>query len=378
MDSINNEEVEEILDNEEVIEETEETTEEVVEEEEVEETDEDAIEEATSAEKLNASVASARKSADAAPSKVKPSKESPKYKGLYKSVGGGAVVPEPVATDSAASGDKQTKNVDAKRSGKTESVKVHMDAMFSGEELSEDFKTKASTIFETAINERVEAIETELKEEYENRLLEQVEGIKSDMTQQLDSYLSYVVEEWMTENKLAVEKGLRTEIAEEFMEGLRNLFLQHNIEVPQGKVDLVDEMAEKIDTLTNDLNEQVNKSIELKGKVEQLERKSLVTSMTEGLADTDKDRFVKLAEGVGFDSNDEFKTKLQVIRESYFGGSGKVNLVENKIEDDMDAAENAPTDVEETLTESMEAYSQMLSRLSASRAKAPTKTNSKN
>lgn len=377
MDSINNEEVEEILDNEEVIEETEETTEEVVEEDEVEELDSDeAIEEATSAEKLNASVASARKKADPAPSKVKPSKESPKYKGLYKSVGGGAVVPEPVATDSSASGEKQMKNVDAKRSGKTESVKVHMDAMFSGEELSEDFKTKASTIFETAINERVEAIETELKEEYESRLLEQVEGIKSDMTQQLDSYLSYVVEEWMTENKLAVEKGLRTEIAEEFMEGLRNLFLQHNIEVPQGKVDLVDEMAGKIEELTNDLNEQVNKSIELKEQVSSLERKTLVTKMTEGLADTDKDRFVKLAEGVGFDSNDEFKTKLQVIRESYFGGSGKVTLVENKIEDDMDAAENAPTDTEETLTESMEAYSNMLSRLS--RAKAPAKANSKN
>jgi hypothetical protein len=377
MDSINNEEVEEILDNEEVIEETEETTEEVVEEDEVEELDSDeAIEEATSAEKLNASVASARKKADPAPSKVKPSKESPKYKGLYKSVGGGAVVPEPVATDSTASGEKQMKNVDAKRSGKTESVKVHMDAMFSGEELSEDFKTKASTIFETAINERVEAIETELKEEYESRLLEQVEGIKSDMTQQLDSYLSYVVEEWMTENKLSVEKGLRTEIAEEFMEGLRNLFLQHNIEVPQGKVDLVDEMAGKIEELTNDLNEQVNKSIELKEQVSSLERKTLVTKMTEGLADTDKDRFVKLAEGVGFDSNDEFKTKLQVIRESYFGGSGKVTLVESKIEDDMDAAENAPTDTEETLTESMEAYSNMLSRLS--RAKAPAKTNSKN
>lgn len=375
MDSFNNEEVEEILDNEEVIEETEETTDEVVEEQEVEEA-EDAIEE-SAAEKLNASVASARKKADPAPSKVKPSKESPKYKGLYKSVGGGAVVPEPVATDTAASGDKQLKNVDAKRSGKTESVKVHMDAMFSGEELSEDFKTKASTIFETAINERVEAIETELKEEYENRLLEQVEGIKADMTQQLDSYLSYVVEEWMTENKLAVEKGLRTEIAEEFMEGLRNLFLQHNIEVPQGKVDLVDEMATKIEELTNDLNEQVNKSIELKEQVASLERKSLVTAMTEGLADTDKDRFVKLAEGVGFDNNNEFKTKLQTIRESYFGGSGKVTLVENKIEDDMDAAENAPTDVEETLTESMEAYSQMLSRLSASRAKAPSK-NSKN
>jgi len=295
---------------------------------------------------------------------------SSKYAGLYKDgTGKGAVVPEPVATDTAASGDKQMKNVDGKRSGKVESVQVHMDAMFNGEELSENFKTKASTIFETALNERVQAIEAEMKAEYENRLIEQTETMKTELTQQLDSYLSYVVEEWMEENKLAVEKGLRTEIAEEFIEGLRGLFLQHNIEVPQGKTDLLDEMAEKVEVLTASLNEEINKSLELKTKIAELERKELVASMSEGLVDTDKDRFLKLAEGVGFDNNTEFRSKLETIRESYFGNSGK-SFLQEETKDDITDAENAPTNHEEILSESMEAYSQMLSRLSRNKAQS--------
>lgn len=368
MDSFKNEEVEEILE-----EETPEATEETA-SEEVVVTDEDETIEEDSAATLKANVAAKQSKGEKTMLKSAPSAgASSKYAGLYKDgTGKSAFIPEPVATDGAASGDKQMKNVDAKRSGKTESVQVHMDAMFNGEELSEDFKTKASTIFETALNERVEAIESELKAEYENRLIEQTETLKTELTQQLDSYLTYVVEEWMTENKLAVEKGLRTEIAEEFIEGLRGLFLQHNIEVPQGKTDLLDEMAEKVEALTSSLNEEINKGLELKNAIAELERKQLVNSMSEGLVETDKERFVKLAEGVGFDNNNEFRSKLEVIRESYFGDSGKSFLSE-EVEDDMTVAENAPSNDTENLSESMEAYSQMLSRLS--RAKAPSKKN---
>ena len=369
MDSFKNEEVEEILETEETTEATEETA-----SEEVVVTDEEATIEEDSAATFKANVAAKQAKGDKTMLKSAPAAGgTSKYAGLYKDgTGKGAVVPEPVAVDGAASGDKQMKNVDAKRSGKTESVQVHMDAMFNGEELSEDFKTKASTIFETALNERVEAIESEIKAEYENRLIEQTETLKTELTQQLDSYLTYVVEEWMEENKLAVEKGLRTEIAEEFIEGLRGLFLQHNIEVPQGKTDLLDEMAEKVEALTASLNEEINKGLELKNTIAELERKELVGSMTEGLVDTDKERFLKLAEGVGFENNNEFRSKLEVIRESYFGGSGKTVLNEN-VEDDMTVAENAPANEQETLSESMEAYSQMLSRLS--RAKAASKKN---
>jgi len=368
MDSFKNEEVEEILETEETVEET--TTEN---NEEVVVTDEDTIEE-DSAATLKANVAAKQAKGDKTNLKSAPAAAaSSKYAGLYKDgTGKGAIIPEPVATDGAASGDKQMKNVDAKRSGKTESVKVHMDAMFSGEELSEDFKTKASTIFETALNERVEAIETEIKAEYDNRLIEQTETLKTELTQQLDSYLSYVVEEWMEENKLAVEKGLRTEITEEFIEGLRGLFLQHNIEVPQGKTDLLDEMAEKVEALTSSLNEEINKSVSLKEQIAKLEREKLLGGLSEGLTDTDKERFLKLAEGVGFENNNEYKTKLETIRESYFGNSGK-SFLQEETKDDMTEAEYAPTNHEEVLSESMEAYAQMLSRLS--RAKASSKKN---
>jgi len=352
MDSFKNEEIEEVL-------------EEIESTDEVEIEDDESTIEEDSAATLKANVAAKQSKGDKTNLKSAPSAtNSSKYAGLYNDGSGkGAVIPEPVAVDGAASSDKQMKNVDSKRSGKVESMQIHMDAMFNGEELSEEFKNKASVIFETAINERVQFIESELKSEFENKFVEQTEILKTEMTQQLDSYLSYVVEEWMEENKLAVEKGLRTEIAEEFMEGLRGLFLQHNIEVPEGKTDLLDEMAEKVEVLTNALNEEINKGIDLKNKIAELERRDLITGMAEGLADTDKDRFLKLAEGVGFDNNNEFRSKLETIRESYFGNSGK-SFLQEEIKDDITEAEHAPTNHEEILSESMEAYSQMLSRLS--------------
>lgn len=363
MDSFKDEEVEEILESEET-EETETSEDEIVVTDDDSEEDENIEEAKDAASKLKASVSSKRASSDKSslPAAAK-SKESPKYKGLYKSVGGGAVVAEPTSEDAAGASDKQLKNVDNKRSGKSESVKVHMDAMFNGEELSEEFRTKAETIFETALNERVEVIHSEIQEEFSNKLLEQTEILKGEMTQQLDSYLSYVVEEWMEDNKLALEKGLRVEVTEEFMEGLRSLFLNHNIEVPQGKTDILDQMAEQVEAMTDALNKEINKNIELKETYSSLERKTFVSEMTDGLADTDKDRFVKLSEGVGFDNNQDFQTKLQIIRESYFEGSGKSYLAET-VEDDMTAEENAPaTEQHQQLSESMEAYSQMLSRL---------------
>lgn len=371
MDSFKNEEVEEIL--EENAEETE-TTNASDNSEEVVITDDESTIEEDSAATLKANVAAKQAKGDKTNLKSAPTAAaSSKYAGLYKDgTGKGAIIPEPVATNAAASGDTQRKNVDDKRAGKVESVQMHMDAMFNGEELSEDFKTKATTIFETALSERIQTIEAEVKAEYENKLVEQTETLKTELTQQLDSYLSYVVEEWMEENKLAVEKGLRAEIAEEFIEGLRGLFLQHNIEVPQGKTDLLDQMAEKVEELTTSLNEELNKSLELKNKIAELERKELVASMSEGLADTDKDRFLKLAEGVGFENNNEFRSKLETIRESYFGNSGK-SFLQEETKDDMTEAENAPTNHEEVLSESMEAYAQMLSRLS--RTKTQSKKN---
>lgn len=376
MDSFKNDEIEEIIEEETVEETTTDPTDEVEEVAEVSDDEADAadetdsIEEDTAAKQASA-VASARSKSDKMKkgSKVTTSKESPKYKGLYKSVSGGAVVPEPVkAGGTAESKEKQMQLVDKKRST-VEDVKVHMDAMFNGEELSETFRSKAELIFTTAINERLEVVENEIKEQYETNLIEQVEGIKTELTEQLDSYLSYVIEEWIEENRLVVEKGLRTEIAEEFMEGLRQLFINNNISVPEGKTDILDEMANTVEELTTSLNGELNKTIELKNKVGQLERKQLLGAVSEGLAETDKERFVKLAEGVSFNDNTDYQEKISTIRESYFSTSGKSFLSEEAAEDDLDSAEQAPTETEDTLSESMEIYSQALSRLSKSKRK---------
>lgn len=386
MDSFKNDEIEEIIEEETVEETTTDPTDEVESEEvaEVSNDESDAADETNSIEEDAAmpsgsvaqsrqagSVTSARSKSDKMKkgSKVTTSKESPKYKGLYKSVNGGAVVPEPVkAGGTAESKEKQMQLVDKKRST-VEDVKVHMDAMFNGEELSETFRSKAELIFTTAINERLEVVESEIKEQYETNLIEQVEGIKTELTEQLDSYLSYVIEEWIEENRLVVEKGLRTEIAEEFMEGLRQLFINNNISVPEGKTDILDEMANTVEELTTSLNGELNKTIELKNKVSQLERKQLLGTVSEGLAETDKERFVKLAEGVSFNDNADYQEKISTIRESYFSTSGKSFLSEEAAEDDLDSAEQAPTETEDTLSESMEIYSQALSRLSKSKKK---------
>jgi len=367
MDSFKNNEVEEIL--EEEILDTE---------DQVEDTDETISEADDAASKQKTSVSAAKQMQQPAAGKASMPKESPKYKGLYQDgTGKGAIIPEPIDLD-AVEGDtdadaatKQKAVVDNKRMAK-EDLAVHMDAMFTGEELSEDFKTKASTIFETAVNERIESIAEELETEFETRLMAAQEQIKTELTEQLDSYLSYVIEEWMEENKLAVEKGIRTEVAEQFIEGLRSLFLEHNIEVPNAKVDLVDEMAEKVEALTGELNEQILKNVEFSKQVAELRRKDILDENCDGLADTQKERMKKLAEGVAFEGEEDYRSKLEIIRESYFGAGATDSLTEEaeteesvlteQVGDDLDGSD-APTETQEQLSEAMSAYAKTLSRL---------------
>ena len=371
MDSFNND-TDEIL--EDILDESEIET--LLDEVEEDTTDEDeTIEEATAAvdsatkQKANLKASKAMGEGGLTSKVASASKESSKFKGLYKDgTGGGAVVPEPVETDTSASGDKQKKNLDAKRMAKEE-LDLHMDAMFGGEDLSEDFRVKATTIFETAVNEKVSQIEAELSEEYETRVATITEEIKSEMTEHLDSYLSYVIEQWMEENRLAVEKGLRTEVAEGFIEGLRNLFLEHNIEVPQGKTDLLDEMADKVEETTAALNEEMNKNIELANQIANYKRSEIISSLSEGLSLTEKERFVSLSENVSFDDFEDFKSKVEVIREGYFKS-------DNVLTEGVDAyteevvgfnAEDEDQPKSQSLSESMSAYSQMLSRLNRNR-----------
>ncbi len=201
-------------------------------------------------------------------------------------------------------------------------VKEDMDAIMNGEELSEDFKTKATTIFEAAVsakvisevNQRVDALEEEFKKEIQ----EAKEEYKSNMSEKVDGYLNYVVEEWMKENELAVERGIRSELVEDFMTGLKNLFQEHYIDIPEEKVDLVDDLFEKVEDLEKQLDETVNNSVEMKKELAEFKKQETLREVSEELADTEKEKLQKLSEGVDYEDSEQYKEKLEVIKENYF------------------------------------------------------------
>ena len=196
-------------------------------------------------------------------------------------------------------------------------TKEHLDALFTGEDLSEEFQEKAKTIFEAAINERADAVESELHEAYEVALTEAVDKLQQEITERLDDYLGYVVENWMKENELAVESGIRTEVAENFIAGLRDLFESSFIDVPEEKYDLVDGLATEVEELRSRLDEAVNDNIEL-GKDKTIADCALVfEEKTEGLLETEVERLRTLAEGIEFDGVEQFGEKLDTLIESY-------------------------------------------------------------
>ena len=214
-------------------------------------------------------------------------------------------------------GSIKMKPSDASAKVEKPAMKEHLDALFSGEELSEDFQEKAKTIFEAAINERTDAVEEELHEAYEVALAEAVETLQQEITERLDDYLGYVVENWMKDNELAVESGIRTEVAESFIHGLRDLFESSFIDVPEEKYDLVDGLATEVEELRGALDEALNENIELSKDKTFADCALAFESMTEGLLETEVDRLRTLAEGIEFDSVEQFTDKLATIIESY-------------------------------------------------------------
>jgi len=205
------------------------------------------------------------------------------------------------------------------------SVTEDVNAMFEGaDDLNEEFKEKAATIFEAAVvakvNEQLEKISTN----FEAELAEEVETLQKEMSDNLDQYLDYVVEQWMEENRLAVEQGLKAEMVEDFLRGLKGLFEEHYIEIPDEKVDVVEELAARTEELESKLNEQIEKNVELHGVVEQYKRDQLIESVSASLTDTQKAKFETLAEGIDFSDEETFVNKLSVIKESYFGKGEEV------------------------------------------------------
>lgn len=200
--------------------------------------------------------------------------------------------------------------------GKKKEVKEDIDALFSGQELSEDFKTSAATLFEAHLNERVREIEEEVQAKYESLLEQHTVAVTEELVERIDDYLNYVVEEWMQENRLAVEQGLRTEITENFISNLRGLFAESYIEVPEEKLDLFESTVEEVESLDGELQEQVEKNIELSEEVEQLKCEIVFREIAEGLADTDVEKLRRLAEDLDFDTVEQFAEKVAVLREN--------------------------------------------------------------
>lgn len=203
-------------------------------------------------------------------------------------------------------------------------------ALLQGEELSEEFEEKARTIFETAISTKVTEIQEELVAQYERTLEEEVVTIKEELTDRVDAYLEYVAEEWMTENQLAVEQGLKTEMTESFLVGMRSLFEDHYVNIPEEKYDVTTAMVEKLDEMEDKLNEQIKSNIALKQRLAESVADVILSDVCEGLALSQKEKLASLAENVEFDSEDTYREKLETLRESYF----PANSVTQKDESD--------------------------------------------
>ena len=225
-------------------------------------------------------------------------------------------------------------------------------------DLSEEFKDKAATIFETAVKTRIKEQSAILEAQFEEKLASETETVKEAMVEKVDSYLNYVVEEWMKENELAVERGIRTEIAEDFITGLKGLFKEHYIDVPEEKYNVLDDLTGQVKDLESKLNEQIEKNVNLSKDVSESKRASLVISVSEDLADTEKEKFASMAENVEFDSAEKFQEKLETIKESYFP---KTKIEEATSADEVDSvATNLP--VNTGTSDAMAAYTAAISK----------------
>ena len=224
-------------------------------------------------------------------------------------------------------------------------------------DLSEEFKEKAATIFETAVKTRIQEQVKVLEAQYEDKLSKESETIKEAMTEKVDSYLNYVVEEWMKENELAVERGIRTEIAEDFITGLKSLFKEHYIDVPEEKYNVLDDLTNQTKDLESKLNEQIEKNVNLSKEVSDLHKREAIAEVSEDLTDTETEKFISMAENVEFESAEKFKEKLETIKESYFPKTKSEVAEENSVDS---VAANEPA--VEASSDAMAAYTAAISK----------------
>ena len=279
-----------------------------------------------------------------------------------------ATTDEVVAEEETASEEESTEVVAEEETSEEETVaeeeekydvEADVAALLQGEELSEEFQSKAKTIFETAIKTKVAEIKEELQESYATALVEELDKIKEGLTERVDSYLEYVADEWIQENQIQVEAGLKTEMTESFLEGMKSLFEEHYVTIPEEKYDVLNSMVDKLDEMESKLNEQIDRNVALNRRLAESNADGIFTAVAEGLADTQKEKLATLAENVEFESETDYREKLETLKESYF--PSKTSAPKSTSEN---LSEEVSTDevISEETTPRMQAYLDVLSR----------------
>ena len=303
---------------------------------------------------------------------AKPAEATPAGMKEEEEVEGEVVAEDEVTTDEVVSEEEETADEIVSEEETTEEeiveeeeeaidVETDIQALLEGEELSEDFTNKARTIFEAAIRSKVAEMKEQVKSEYEENLIEQVQSIKEELTDRVDSYLEYVADEWIAENQLAVEKGLKTEMTESFLTGMRSLFEEHYVSIPDEKYDVLENMVDKLDEMEGKLNEQIVKNVALNKRLSESVADVIFAEVAEGLALSQKDKFASLAENVEFESETSYREKLATLRKSYFPENAGVQRDESEnLSEETQSTQYQTTPVSNT----MERYLQTLTRVS--------------
>ena len=237
-------------------------------------------------------------------------------------------------------------------------IEEDVNALLQGEELSEEFQEKARTIFEAAINAKVAGIREELEAKYEEKFVEEVASAKESLAERVDSYLEYVADEWMSENQLAVESGLKSEMSESFLTGMKTLFEEHYVSIPEDKYDVLESMVEKLDDMETKLNEQIERNISLNKRLAESVADGILDQVSEGLAQTQKEKLASLSESVEFESETEYREKLETLKESYFSSKPQSSSAKTEtLSEGVDVST-------ESYTGSMDAYLRTLGSFS--------------
>ena len=272
------------------------------------------------------------------------------------------VVAEEETTEDEVVAEEETTEEEVVAEEEDYKVDVEQDvqALFEGEELSEDFQNKARTIFEAAIKEKVSEIKENLQTAYEQALVEEVASVRDELTERVDAYLEYVADEWVQENQLQVESGLKTEMTESFLEGMKSLFEEHYVSVPEDKYDVLESMVDKLDEMESKLNEQIERNVALNQRLAESNSDVILADVSEGLALSQKEKLASLASNVEFESETDYREKLEKLKESYFP-SNKTTSAPSAHSETI--SEGTQVDSPQQVSSAMEAYMQTLGRV---------------